>query len=195
MPVNDLRRTDLPDLDWSRPAQALEAIYDYALDHAKDAEQWYAEKRRPKRIGGQVLRIAAIVLLGVAALIPILSEVLTDEGNPAIAPAWASAALVLAALLVALDRYFGFSTGWTRFMAAELQIGRLRRDFEFEWHELEAAATGSGEAAKEQLELAHRFVAAVDQVVADETSVWSDEFRATLDSSINELSQKQNGLP
>jgi conflict system pore-forming effector with SLATT domain len=167
-------------------------VYGYAVGQAQDAEQWYATKRKPKRIGGQILRITAIVLFGVAALVPVLAEVLSDGGKPGIAPAWSSVALVLAASLVALDRYFGFSTGWTRFVAADLQIGRLRRDFEFAWHELEVAANDPEEIPLRRLELAHRFVAAVDRVVAEETSAWSDEFRAVLDSAMKELSQKQH---
>jgi hypothetical protein len=154
---------------------------------------WYTEKRRPKRIGGQILRISSIFLLGIAALVPVLSELSAGDGEPAIAPAWASVALVAAATLVALDRYFGFSTGWTRFMAADLHIGRLRRDFEFDWNELEVASA-DGTAVK-QLQLAHRFVAAVDRVVADETSTWSNEFQAALDSATNELSQNRHGAP
>jgi hypothetical protein len=192
--VNDLKRVDLPKPDWADPHHALIQVYGYALDHAKDAERWYAEKRRPKKVGGQVLRIAAIVLLGVAALIPVLSEIVTDEGSPVIPPAWASAALIGAATLVALDRYFGFSAGWTRFMSADLKIARLRRDFEFSWRELEAPEGGVAGDPLGGLRLAREFVQTVDQVVAEETDTWSDEFHAALDSAVNELNQRQQDV-
>src|SRR4051794_40431445 len=97
MSVDDLETSDLPKVDWSDPEQALSVLYQYALDHARNAESWYGVKRRPKKTGGQTLRITAILLLGIAALIPILSEVIQNDGRPVIAPAWASAALVITA--------------------------------------------------------------------------------------------------
>lgn len=192
---NDLSQEDLPKLDWSEPELALARVYDYVVAHAKDAEGWYTEKRRPKKQGGQLLRITSIVLLGIAALIPILSEVLVEEGEPVIPAAWASVALVVAATLVGLDRYFGFSTGWTRLMTTNLRISRLRREFEFRWNELEAAAETSGNEPLKRLQLAHKFVQAVDQAVAEETSAWSDEFRAALDDGVKELDRQKADAP
>ena len=62
-------------------------------------------------------------------------EIFTARGRqPVIDPAWASVALALAAALVALDRYFGASDAWMRYMTAEMQIARLRQDFEYEWN-------------------------------------------------------------
>src|SRR5215207_7505655 len=180
MSVNDLETGELPNFDWSQPDQALSLMYRYGLSHAKNAETWYIEKRRPKKKGGQALRITAILLLGISALIPILSEVIQDHGQPVIPPAWASAALVVGATLVALDRYFGFSFGWTRFMNANLGIARLRRSFEFDWQELEAARNSD---PLDRIRLTQRFVSAVDQIILDETNAWNDEFRAALDDT------------
>jgi hypothetical protein len=191
MGANDLSRADLPKLDWSNPSSALPHVYDYVVSQAKNAEEWYAKKRRPKKRGGQVLRIASIVLVGVAALIPILSEVVTDQGRAVVPAAWASAALIVAATLVALDRYFGFSTGWTRFMSADLEIGRLRHRFEFRWIELEAPGQENNPVA--QLQLARELIEAIDQVVALETSTWSEEFRTALDNANRDLSRHQAG--
>jgi hypothetical protein len=187
MSVDDLETDDLPELDWSHPEQALSLLYRHALNHARNAEAWYSEKRRPKKTGGQALRITAILLFGLAALIPILSEVIQTDGQPVIPPAWASAALVIGATLVALDRYFGFSFGWTRFMSANLSIARSRRSFEFEWQELQA--TGRGDPL-EHVKLVQRFVSVVDQIVLDETKAWSDEFRAALDSTARGLERQ-----
>ncbi len=69
-----------------------------------------------------MLRVSAIACGAVAAILPILSQIYTTDDKAAIAPGWAAVALAGAAALVGLDRYFGFSSGWTRFMAAELRI-------------------------------------------------------------------------
>ena len=46
----------------------------------------------------------------VAGIIPILAQILTENGKPRIQPAWASVALGIAAAFVLLDRFFGFSS-------------------------------------------------------------------------------------
>lgn len=189
MKGDDLRQTDLPQLDWSNADTALTAAYDYAIAQSKDAENWYVRKRRPKRIGGRILRVSAIVLAAIAALIPILAEIYTHGGKPGISPGWASVALVLAAALVGLDRYFGLSTGWTRFMTTQLAIAKLRHDFEFEWQR--AQAPGRDPQPDQLLQLIHRFISAIDQTVAAETGTWSSEFQAGLEATLRDLSQPQ----
>jgi hypothetical protein len=187
MSGDDLERSKLPPLDWSEPRRSLSTVFEHAIEHAEDAEDWYTRKRGPKKVGGQILRIGSIVLTGAAALIPLLSELFADEGVPAISPAWASVALVLAATLIAFDRYFGFSTGWTRFMTANLKIARLRRDFEFSWQEASAPRAGEEADPFELLKLAHVFVLAVDDEVADETELWTAEFQASIAAAARQL--------
>lgn len=185
MSADDLKKADLPQLDWSDPDGSLEFIYRHAVAHARDAENWYTRKRRPKKIGGQLLRVVSIALAGLAGLLPILAEIYTDDGKPVIAPGWASVALVLAATLVAFDRYFGLSTGWTRFMASELEIATLRHDFQFRWQEAIAAA-GAVNSVR-MVELAHGFVVAVDEAVMRETGAWASDFREGLETASREL--------
>jgi hypothetical protein len=186
----DLGQHDLPQLDWKNPDKALSAIFDYAIAYAREAEGWYMNMRGPKRVGGRTLRVVAIALVGAAALIPILGEIYGDGGKPAIPPAWASVALLVAATLIGFDRFFGFSTGWARFLTAGLEIGRLRHDFEFEWQEL--AVSPAAEGPLNRLQLAHDFVEAVDKVVAQETGAWQSEFQAALDAATNELNQQRS---
>jgi len=179
MGIEDLGGAKLPELDWSDPDQALASVFEYSKDHAREAEDWYTEKRRSKKIGGQVLRVMSITLGAVAAIIPILSQIFADSGGPAIPPAWSSVALVFAAALIGFDRYFGLSTGWTRFMTANQRISQLRRNFEFSWQEIVADRPNS---TVGRLRLAQQFVGAVDNEVARETGAWSSEFQSSLDA-------------
>lgn len=188
--AKDLGKLDLPKLDWGEPGKTLDAVFDHAIAHAKEAEGWYMKERGWKRIGGRVLRFVAIVLAGVAALIPILSEIYSDGGKPGIPPAWSSVALLLAATLVGFDRFFGFSTAWSRFLSAGLEIGRLRHDFEFEWQELAVAPQAAEPLSR--LQLAHRLVKEVDKIVAQETGAWKSEFQAALDAANDEISQQHS---
>jgi len=181
----DLARPDLDELNWSaeQRSQSLSVVFEHAVGLATGAEEWYAAKRRAKRRWGRALRVGAIVLGAVAAVLPILSQIYTNDDKPAIAPGWAAVALAAAVALVGLDRYFGFSTGWMRFMAAELRITRLRHDFEYAWQSGRAAATAptSDNEVAALLARAREFVLAVDDVIADETGTWITEFRTSLE--------------
>jgi hypothetical protein len=183
----DRRTIDLPQPAWDDPDRSLSEILDHCLKHAKGYESWYMRKRTPKRIWGRILRAASVLLIGAGVLIPILAQVYTRNGEPVIAPGWASLALVLAATMVALDRLFGFSTGWTRFIETSMQLARLRHDFEFEWQALRVELGSSGPDSALLLELAREFVLAVDDVVAAEVLAWSEETRASLDTATDRL--------
>lgn len=130
-----------------------------------------------------MLRVGTILLGAVAVVLPILGQIYTNDDKPAIAPGWAAVALAAAAALVAFDHYFGFSAGWTRFMAAELQVTRLRHAFEYDWQAARAAAAAppSEEDVAALLARAREFVLAVHDVIADETGAWVTEFRANLE--------------
>ncbi len=182
-----LRKVDLPQVDWTDPDRAISEILNHCLEQAKGVEAWYMRKRTPKRIWGRILRVASILLVGAGVLIPILAQVYTHDGEPVIAPGWASLALVLAATMVALDRLFGFSTSWTRFIETNMRVERLRHDFEFEWQMLRTEASNTGAGPAEFLELAREFVLAIDDAVANEVLAWTEEFKASLDTAADGL--------
>lgn len=195
MPQDDLVRPDLDELSWA-PADrqaSLSTVYAHAIGLATAAEAWYASKRPSKRLWGRMLRLLAILLAAVAAVLPILAEIYTTDDKPAIAPGWAAVALAGAAALVALDRYFGFSSGWMRFMAAELRITRLRHDFEYAWQIARANAgmPPTEDDVREGLRLARELVLAVDDVISEETGAWVTEFQASLERAEQQLSSDQ----
>ena len=52
----------------------------------------------------------AIVLITIAGILPVLSQISEQSWDFTIAPAWATIVLGVAVSLVALDRFFGFSS-------------------------------------------------------------------------------------
>jgi hypothetical protein len=192
--ADDLERPDLPELDWSARGRAasLSAVFEHARGLGNKAEQWYAEKRPTKKRWGRVLRLGALLLGFGAVILPILMQIYTTDGEPAIAPAWAAIALAAAATLIALDHFLGFSSGWMRFMAAEMHLTALRHEFEYAWNERIAAAAEprSDADVRDLLALARTFVLAVDRAVAEETGTWLQEFRGVLEGSEQSLKAK-----
>lgn len=92
MAQGDLARPDLNELD-SSPAhrsESLSTVFSHAVSLATAAESWYATKRRSKRYWGRTLRVGAILLGTVAAVLPVLGQIFTNDGKPAIPPGWAA---------------------------------------------------------------------------------------------------------
>ncbi|MCW2986585.1 MAG: hypothetical protein JWR63_4155 [Conexibacter sp.] len=168
-----------PDLDWSVPdrTENLRAVRDYAFGFAVEAERWYVRRHGKKRAFGRLLRVGAVVLGIVAVLVPIVAQMWS--GMP---PAVAALAIALAAGLVSLDHFYGFSTGWMRFIKAEQRIEALRVEFQFAWEaqRLEGDGPPTPEQVAAALLLAHALVARVQEIVAAETDAWIEEFNSGL---------------
>jgi hypothetical protein len=168
-----------PDLDWSVPdrTENLRAIRDYALGFAAESQAWYERRHRVKRVSGRLLRVGAVLLGIVAVLVPIVAQMWS--GMP---PAVAALAIALAAGLVSLDHFYGFSTGWMRFIKAEQRIEALRLEFQFAWEgrRLDADGPPDPEQVGAALALAHQLVLDVHGVVAAETDAWIEEFNSGL---------------
>lgn len=191
MAHEDAPRPSLPRLDWSESQRAasLGTLYEQAHDYGRQTEGWYARKRGSKRSAGRMLRVLAILLTGAAALIPVLSEIFTTDGKPDIAPAWAAIGLGLAATLIALDRFFGFTSAWTRFMVAELHMIQRRHVFEYDWQEawVGLGDPPSADDTRRLMGIARNYVLALDDEMAKETDAWIREFRSILSRAEQEL--------
>jgi conflict system pore-forming effector with SLATT domain len=133
----DLTPNEFPKLAWQPGALAkpLDLLFDCVVKEASNSIEWYKIKRKPKQIGGQILRVGAIIVAAVAGLVPVVGEIFQDNGKPRIAPGWATVALAIAGLLVLLDRFWGFTSAWVRFMLSEQELGDALRKFQFDWEQ------------------------------------------------------------
>ena len=64
----------------------------------------------------------SVAIATVAGILPLMSQL---AGASIIPPALASIALALGVALLALDRYFGFSRAWMRYVTTDLRIQKL----------------------------------------------------------------------
>ena len=56
-------------------------------------------------------------------------------GRPSIPPGWATVALAIAGLLVLLDRFWGFTSAWVRFMLSQQELGEALRQIDPMWEQ------------------------------------------------------------
>jgi hypothetical protein len=181
----DIRPCELGSLDWGpeHARQSLDELYQHAVDTAWHAFDWYVTAKRPKKRWAQLLRVGAIIMVAVAGVLPVLSQILGSGNSVVIQPAWATVALAIAAALVALDRFFGFSSAWARYIRAGQAISGALNQFRIDWQKSisQLPADGlSSDSIDHLLDLAKTLVMKTDKLILAETLQWAGEFRETL---------------
>jgi hypothetical protein len=182
----DILPAALPELKWDsgNALQSLEQALDYAYAHADEAVSWYLRAKRAQRIWARLLRLSAILFIAAAGVLPVLIQIFqSPDGKPLLAPAWASVLLAVALLLIAIDRFFGFSTAWMRYITAELQIKQLKEAFELD-SQAAIASLQEQPPTPDQVQAilasVKAFIERVNAIVVSETAQWVDEFREAL---------------
>ncbi|MEW6271163.1 MAG: DUF4231 domain-containing protein [Thermodesulfobacteriota bacterium] len=170
-----------PGWDEPRRTDALERLHARVVKSADDAAGYYARGAASKRRWARWLRLAAIVLAAIGSVFPVLTGLI--GGRDAIDATWASILLAGAATAVGLDRFFGFSSAWMRFITAKMQLEHLREQFDIDWQASVAAWEGRPP-TKEQtlgsLAVLKKFLLEAHRIVRDETELWIREFQDSL---------------
>ncbi|MEJ2200268.1 MAG: SLATT domain-containing protein [Desulfuromonadaceae bacterium] len=183
-----------PKMDEKDPPAAIDAIYDWVVDNAKDQISWYAKKRPHKRIWSQGTRIFTLLLFGAGILCPLIAPGLfTGDVSPGAGRIdflrMGYVLIAAAGGIVLFDKYFGLSTGWMRFMETQLKLELSLKEFYHDWILLELQDDPSKNLKK--LEAMKRFTLEVEQLVQRETRSWASEFTANL-SNIDEMINKNS---
>lgn len=179
----DLTPNEFPKIVWEQGklAEPLEQLFTCVVKEANDAIAWYNIRRKPKQYGGQILRVGALLFAAVAGLVPILGEIFQDnEHRPGLAPAWATVALGIAGLLVLLDRFWGFTSAWVRFLLAQQELSNELRNFEFDWAKDKISWAGTEPTVPQATAMivsSKTFIMQVHAIVRKETNLWASEFQ------------------
>lgn len=172
-------------LDWSpaKQQESLEKLYAFVVSECAASIDWYYRKKWSKSLLGFLLRLGAILMVGVAGLIPLIGELLKRDGIPGISPAWATVALALAALLIAIDRFGGYTSGWIRYIRTAQTLTSLQGEFRLDWEEHRRTHCGQpsdSDRTKEGILLCKHFLRAVYEQVRLETDLWAKDFQQAL---------------
>ncbi|MEU6550356.1 SLATT domain-containing protein [Streptomyces sp. NPDC046915] len=175
----DLTGRPFPLGDWGEPAERLDELYRWVERGALDTAAWYLADRVWKRRGARALRGGAAAGAVCGAALPLLDLTGVVGG----AAAWGYLAFVLAVACVAVDRFFGITSGWVRDVATAQAVQRRLQVFQFDWasesvREVLGPTEGTaGEAAERCLGVLRRFSEDVTELVRVETADWMVEFR------------------
>ncbi|MEV8431524.1 SLATT domain-containing protein [Streptomyces chartreusis] len=175
----DLTGRAFPHGDWGEPAVRLDELYRWVERGALNTAAWYLADRVWKRRGARALRGGAAAGAVVGAALPLLDLTGVVSG---VAP-WGYLALLIAVACVAVDRFFGITSGWIRDVATAQAVQRRLQMLQFDWatenvREVLGPAEGTaGEAAERCLAVLRRFSEDVTELMRAETADWMVEFR------------------
>lgn len=193
---NDIKPGEFPkDLNWTsdKTTESLDRLYEFANAECKKAIDWYFREKRSKQIAGYIFRVGSIVALAISGIIPVLGEIFKSDKVPGISPAWATVALAVFGLFIALDQFGGYTSGWIRYITSGQALSDLQSDFRLEWEKYRlSVATDQidAELIQQGIEKCKAFLSKVHSIVKSETDQWAQEFKKAL-IELEEKSSKQ----
>jgi hypothetical protein len=170
------------------PGDAYRSVLDarrFATARAAERVSWYKKKCSTYGRGARLIRISCILLTGLGGLCQLI-EVTKPLGYVFISvnlTTWSYTAFALVAGLFALDKYFGLSSGWIRFMTTQLALERSAVEFDYDFI-LIASQMREGSLppalAAAILQRVKDFALQVEVLVKQETDAWAVEFQNSI---------------
>lgn len=176
-------------LQWKsdKVPDSLDALVTYVEAEADKAIRWYWQNKKWKARLSRWIRLWALLLTAAAGLLPVASYIARDLGGwcdrlATTSGLWASALVGIAAGLLGVDRAFGFSSGWARYVLAATEIRKKLEEFRMDWIALTAGAgeRPTGDQVSAFIQKAKEFRVAVEGIVAQETKDWVTEFQTNV---------------
>ena len=172
--------------DSSDSSKSLQDLRTYVEEEAQKAANWYWREKNGKKTPSQAIQFLALALTALAGLAPIVIQVLKNSGVTQLqgfdSGPVASLLVGLAAALLGLDKAFGYSSGWTRYVLTATSMTKLLQEFRMDWVAIYAgsAAPPSAEQQATLIQRAKDFVSAVQALLLQETKDWVSEFQSNM---------------
>ena len=174
---------------------SLDSLRLYAESYVESAIGWYYAKKTWKARASQWSRGLVLVATGLGGLIPIISSTVIFSNGKNVAEAqkvqlqilqvnqWGYLFFALGAALFAFDRYFGYSTGWMRYISTAMALETALLNFRLDWTKATAQLAGSAlsvDSLEILIQTIHDFCIAARTLVEKETQAWVVEFQSNL---------------
>ena len=165
----------------------LSRVYTALVRKAEEALQWYESAQHLKRRGARLTRGTAIFLGALAAIAPSVIAALPDHlGTFAVLRLNPLATVigVLAATMILVDKFYGFSSSWMRCAATYQEIQANLETFKIDWRRQLFLLKNGGAPTAEQIlgvfDFLSAFLKSVNDSVRSETQSWVSEFKGAL---------------
>lgn len=184
----------------SEPLQSLRDLRIAVEEEGQKAIDWYWRSKRWKANFSRAIQFYALALTALAGIAPIVVQVLRSSGVniPTTFDSGAIASLCVgtAAALLGLDKAFGFSSGWTRYVLTATSMTKLLHEFRMDWVAL-AAAANDPPTLEQQAGLIQRakdFISGIQNAILQETKDWATEFQNNMAQMEKDLKSQLDTL-
>jgi hypothetical protein len=175
----------------------LKQMADYAIAIADSSRKYYQNNSVFKRSWAKRLRMIAIFATAVSGVLPIVAQM-----TPEVDPAWATIAISFAITAIGVDRFFGFSSAWMRFVTTEIKLQGKIEQFRLQVENEKYSWNGNSpdfEKGRSLLNTTIAFLNEVSEIVKEETNTWMLEFQSALqklneDANVKEKTQAPGGI-
>ena len=170
--------------DQDHPLASISELGKSAARGAAARIAWYKAKSRSYSSIARAVRVFLILLIGLGGLAQLLGgtklleKVLTFDFT-----AWSYLSFALAGGLFGFDKFFGFSSGWIRFITTELALERVVVEFDYDFALLRANAQEGALAAPQITAMLQRikdFALQIEALVKQETDSWAADFQNSM---------------
>lgn len=167
------------------PVGSLNSILQYVEGEASRAIDWYWRNKSWKSQLSSCIQFFAVTFAAGAGIVPILAQIgkgIWDWKPKFDSGLLASLLVGIAAGLIGLDKAFGFSTGWARYVLTATAIRKALEEFRMDWTSLSAAAARppTPEQVAVMIARAKEFSSTVEGLVTQETKDWVTEFQSSM---------------
>lgn len=178
----------LSNLSWKDAdiQNSLQELRQYVESEAQKQIDWYYAKKTRKAQMSVVLRFVSIVLFVLGGLVPIIKATLPSTIIAALPFDFGQAGYLLigiAAGCLGLDRYFGYSTGWIRYITTAFAIEKSVDQYRLDWTQQMAKTRGAPPTAEQLqalIQTCATFSLTIKSHVEQETKAWVTEFQSNL---------------
>jgi hypothetical protein len=163
--------------------ESIQETYDKTIEKAINASTWYRVNIKGKRKSSRGIRFFSIMLFGLGGIIPLINAIILENKWQMSILNYGYIAVAFAGTLLLLDKFFGFSTAWIRYIKAEMDISKKTKEFELKW-KIETYGKNlellPEEEAKELLRMLSDFLMTIEEIVMEETNKWEMEFQTNI---------------
>jgi hypothetical protein len=168
--------------------ESIKFLYETVQAKYLSVISWYLQRKSSARITARRLRRLAIMLTTIGAAGFVVTAMNAGEQWAKVLGTSSSALLVLAAGLIAYDRFFGFSSSWIRFILTALLLQKKLNAFQTVFNQLSLAKTqDQNEILKLKMEKIQDAYEFLYSQLQNEAHQWADEFRGNLNRSVTEM--------
>jgi hypothetical protein len=184
--IRNIRPEEPDRIKWDNadPAKSLQDIRNVVELEAQKAADWYWKAKRWKRIPSQSIQFLALLLTAAAGLVPIVIQIVKESGRLPNFDSGPLAALFvgIAAAMLGLDKAFGYSSGWTRYVLTATAMTTVLQEFRMDWLSLRAALAVPPTPAQQaaMIQRAKALVITIQAMVVQETKDWAAEFQSNM---------------